>query len=90
MTSHTGTTVAAPAWGAFREAAAAGAAKAGGERGEARSGGLRLRVRERPAAGLGILLAAWVLLWGTFLVAVTPSAGAGSGRTAVVASGSRP
>jgi hypothetical protein len=31
-----------------------------------------------------------VLLWGTFLVAVTPSAGAGSGRTAVVASGSRP
>ena len=84
MTSHTGTTAAAPAWGAFREARRSpGESRVrGGER--ALAPDLSLRVRGwtgRGAAALGALLALWAVLWTLFLVGV--AAPAASARAAL-------
>jgi hypothetical protein len=86
MTSHTGTTIAAPAWVALREAHRSnGGGKARrGERREAPALGLRVRGRAgREVAALGALVALWAVLWTVFLVAVaSPAASAHAALTA--------
>jgi len=81
MTSHNGTTMAAPAWGAFHDATSpAGRRVRRAERAE-----LELRVRGwtgRGVAALGALLALWAVLWTVFLVAVVdPAASARAAPT---------
>jgi hypothetical protein len=82
MTSHNGTTMAAPAWGAFHDAPS----PAGRRVRRAERAGLELRVRGwtgRGVAALGALLALWAVLWTVFLAAVVGPAT--SARTALAA-----
>jgi hypothetical protein len=76
MTSHTGTSMAAPAWGAFDHAPSpAGRRVRPAER--AGETALRLRVRGGPGRALfalGALLALWAVLWTVFLTAVVSPA----------------
>lgn len=102
MTSHTGSMVAAPAWGAFREARRSPGGGRVRESERAGAADLSLKVRGwtgRGVAAFGLLMGLWAVLWAVFLLAVAiPAASARAvldGREAAraevaSASGSRP